>query len=538
MNNAGNLSNYLRDQAQLNPDKAVIIHPERISFSEFDKKVDLLAHGLSDIGIKKGMKVILLTTSNAEFYILVFALFRIGSVIVLIDPGVGQQVMKSSLRTIKADAFIGIPTAHLFKLMHHKSFKDIEISITVGTRWLWTGHKLSKLYNKTQMPFPSAVIEGDELGGIFFTSGSTGPPKGVLYLNRMFHAQIELFRTHYKWSSKEIDLCTFPIIGLFSICLGCTVALADMNPVQPANLDPAKVWANLTDFSCTHMFASPMVIQKLAEYAHEHSLKLDSMKRIVTAGAPVPVKLLEDFKKHLPENAKIHTPYGATESLPVSDAEAIELIRITKENPDSEGICVGKAIGDNETRIIPISDQQVSEGDEISEIAINEIGEITVTGSVVTESYFNPEANLGSKFKDENGRIFHRMGDLGRKDENGLIWFYGRKNHRVITQNKTFFSIPTEMIFNTLPEVKRSALVGIPSNDANLSLPVICLQPSRKLSKAQKDTLVKEAEKLIAKNQDLSEIKHILIHYNFPVDPRHNAKIFREKLQQWASTRV
>ena len=538
MNHSGNLGEYLRNQARKNPDKPVLIHPDKITFSEFDKKVDQLAYGLADIGIKKGMKVILLATTNAEFFILVFALFRMGTVIVLIDPGVGQKVMNTSLKNIKADAFIGIPKAHLFRMIHKKSFAGIKTNITVGHKWFWGGHRLDHLYKNTNEPFEAEDTQPDDLGGIFFTSGSTGPPKGVMYLNRMFHAQIKLFADHYQWSSEEVDLCTFPLIGLFSICLGCTVVLADMNPVEPAQLDPAKVWANLKDFNCTHMFASPMVIRKLNKYASENSLKLDRIKRIVTAGAPVPVSLLESFKKHLPENAKIHTPYGATESLPVSDAEANDLIQLNKEISDPEGVCIGKPIGDNEVMIVPISEKPITGWKSSDELQSNEIGEIAVNGPVVTESYYNKEANKTSKFQDEKGRKFHRMGDVGRIDENGLMWFYGRKNHRVVMENQTLFTIPVEAHFNKLPLVQRSALVGVPTGSANISTPVICLEPTRKLSKQEENDLLTQARQLSKNETLISSVEHFLIHKNFPVDPRHNAKIFREKLQEWASSRI
>ncbi len=537
MNNSGNLSDYLRNQAEKNPEKAAVIHPDKITFSDFNLKVDQLSHGLSKIGIRPGMKVILLTKANTEFYILVFALFRIGAVIVMIDPGVGPAIMNTSLREIDADAFIGIPSAHLFRILNRNSFKDIKIIITVGPKGISKGYTLSSLYENSSEPFSSHKINPDDLGGVFFTSGSTGPPKGVLYQNRMFHAQIQLFKNHYKWSPKEIDLCTFPIIGLFSLCLGCTIVIADMNPVKPATLDPRKVWSNLEEFKCTHMFASPMVIRKLNEYAIKHSLKLNHIKRIVTAGAPVPVWLLEEFSRQIPEQAKIHTPYGATEALPVSDAEAGELISLFRSVEQQEAICVGKAIGDNKVRIIPISDKEITCSEEQKELEVDEIGEISVSGSVVTNSYFNQDANLRSKFTDENGKTFHRMGDIGKKDKDGFIWFYGRKNHRVETTSQTLFTIPTEAIFNSLPFVRRTALVGIPE-DGTYAKPVICIEPSGKLGKGESEKLLQGAKNLAIEKGLFPLIDTFLIHKNFPVDPRHNAKIFREKLQAWAAKRI
>ena len=106
-----------------------------------------------------------------------------------------------------------------------------------------------------------------------------------------------------------------------------------------------------------------------------------------------------------------------------------------------------------------------------------EIGEIVVAGPVVTRDYFNrPEATKLAKIADPARQAFyHRMGDLGYRDNQGRLWFCGRKSHRVILAQETLFTIPCESIFNTHPAVARSALVGV--NRRGEVVPVICIEP-------------------------------------------------------------
>ncbi|MBT5424886.1 MAG: AMP-binding protein [Bacteroidetes bacterium] len=535
----GNLGEFLRRQSRSFPEKSALLHPVKISFSELDRRVDQLANGFSQIGIKKGSRVIMLVKNNPDFYIITFALMRMSAVPVLIDPGVGHKVMKNKLAGVSADAFIGIPKAHLFRLLYRLSFKDIKIIITVGRRWFWSGYSLKYLFSRKEKPYPAPSVEATETGGIFFTSGSTGPPKGVIYQNSMFHAQISFFKTHYKWSPEETDLCTFPLIGLFSLCLGVSVVIADLNPVKPSSLNPEKIWKNLEEYNCSHMFASPMIVKKLAAYGHQQGLKLSHLKRIVSAGAPVPPDLLRNMKSLLSELAEIHTPYGATEALPVSDACDTDLLAITGSNPFLKGICVGKPLPGMRVRIVKIDDGIIKHLKDKNILPDNQIGEIIVNGPVVTHEYLNnEEANKMAKITDESNSLWHRMGDLGRMDESGRLWFYGRKNHRVETKTGRLYTITTEALFNQHPLVERSALVGIHPDKNGIKEAVICIEPAKKLSAKSKSLLINDLEKIIDQNSEVKAISAFLITGEFPVDPRHNAKIFREKLSRLASRKI
>ncbi|MDP3283289.1 MAG: peptide synthase, partial [Desulfobacterales bacterium] len=111
----------------------------------------------------------------------------------------------------------------------------------------------------------------------------------------------------------------------------------------------------------------------------------------------------------------------------------------------------------------------------------------------------------------------------------------GRKSHRVITPDGTLFTIPCEAIFNNHPGVFRSALVGIGKKPNQR--PVICIETEGEV-KTDKGKLEKELLAIAVKHELTKDIKTILFHKSFPVDIRHNSKIFREKLAAWAENRI
>ncbi len=532
--NTGNISDYIYSIAKQFPDKPAVLHPYTISYKEFQTEIDHFVLGLTRIGLKKGHKVLLLVKPSPQMFILTFSIIRMGAIPVMIDPGMGHKAMIKAFSKLKIDMFIGEPIAHILRIIYPGAFKNITTYVTSGRPLFGYAHSLSSFRLAEWKESQSVASKPTDEAAIFFTSGSTGPAKAVLYKNSMLHAQIDILRNHFKYSADEIDCCTFPLIGLLVMGLGLSVVFADMNMTKPAELKPEKLIRNIQDYNCSHLFCSPMVLRKLAEYGNKHKIKLPSIKRVMTAGAAVPAGLLQDFRKMLTDTAEIHTPYGATEALPISDMNDRELLELYS-NPkvNNEGVCIGYPIGGAEIKIIEINDYEIPAFEKVNELPDNKVGEIIVKGPVVTQEYLGMELLHYSKIWDPKSNIYwHRMGDLARKDDKGRIWFYGRKSQRVQTKDGILYTIPVEAFFNAHPKVRRSALIGIAETGTKFKLPMICIQLEGAVNKNKKRQITQELLE-IAKNHDIS-VKSFLFYKDFPVDPRHNAKIFREKLTKWA----
>ncbi len=539
-----NIAFRLKEMVRRHPYKRAVVYPAgwdendrvaytHLTFEQLDRESDCLAHGLIRAGIGRGTRTILMVSPSLEFFALTFALFKVGAVPVIVDPGMGAKRMAACLKQTIPQAFIGIPKAHLLRFMSKGSFKTVKIWITVGKRWFWGGYILDHIYISPWEPFPVEETYEDEMAAILFTSGSTGPPKGVIYTHGNFDAQVRFIKSHFEIGDDEIDLPTFPLFALFDPALGMTSVIPDMDPTRPARVNPEKIMEAIEDHGVTNMFASPALLRRVGKYGESESIILPSLRRVISAGAPVTPGNIERFSKMLKKEALIHTPYGATEAMPVLSITSDEILEQTRQfSEQGYGMCVGRPVGNIEVRIIRISDDPIERWSDDLAVGKGEIGEITVKGDVVTKEYFeHQEANAFSKIIDENG-IWHRMGDLGWEDNRGRIWFCGRKSHRVITENGSLFTIPCESIFNRHPAVFRSALVGV--GKPPRQKPVICIE-LKKGGGVEKEKVKQELLNMAAKFPMTEEIKTILFHEGFPVDVRHNSKIFREKLAEWAS---
>ena len=537
-----NIAAHLPEMARRQPDAPAIIFPRqnrRLTFRELDAMSDRIAYGLVAYGIGRGVRTALMVTPGPEFFALTFALFKVGAVPVLIDPGLGVKNLKKCLAEAEPRAFIGIPKAHVARLLFGWGKETLSTFITVGRRLFWEGITLNSLIEQQEkLPFSLAPTERDDTAAILFTSGSTGAPKGAVYSHGNFAAQVEALRRVYGIEPGEIDLPTFPLFALFAPALGMTAVIPEMDFTRPGSVNPKKILSAIESYGVTTMFGSPALINRVGRYGAEHGKRLPSLKRVISAGAPVPAAVMERFTRMLNPGIEVFTPYGATEALPVCSIGSGEILGETRRITDAGGgVCVGKPVEGMRLEVIEISDEPIPYWDDSLRAPVGKIGEIVVQGEQVTRGYFNrPEADLMSKiFDPAGGGFFHRMGDLGGKDEDGRVWFCGRKSHRVVTPEETLFTIPCEAVFNTHPAVFRTALVGI--GEKGRQLPVLCVE-LEKGAKVDREKVRRELLAIADAHIHTRGITTILFHPAFPVDIRHNAKIFREKLAVWAARRL
>ncbi|MFH2000156.1 MAG: fatty acid CoA ligase family protein [Planctomycetota bacterium] len=548
-----NIASHLPVMAKQQPDGLAIVvqkprrgsrplEYEEVTFAELDRESDRLAAGLDGAGIRRGARTVLMVKPGRAFFALTFALFRVGAVPVLVDPGMGIRNLRKCLEEAQPEAFIGIPKAQAARMVLGWGRSSIRKLVTVGRRLFWVGISYDQLLRGTGSSYKIHPPEAGETAAILFTSGSTGAPKGAVYTHEIFNAQVEVLRRDYGIEPGERDLATFPLFALFGPALGMAAVVPDMDASKPAEADPQKIVAAIEAYQATNMFASPALIEVVGRHGQARKqagspVVLPSLKRVISAGAPADADSLDRFTDLLLPGVEVLTSYGATEALPVSFIGTNELLSDTAEKTaNGAGVCVGRPIQEAEVAIIPIHDEPIERWSPALKVPDGEIGEIAVKGPMVSRTYFRRDrATSLAKIPDpDGGGFYHRMGDVGYFDSQGRLWMCGRKTHRVDLGEETLFTLPCERVFNVMPEVRRTALV--PCKVKGFTCPVLCveLNPGESDHERIRDGLLEMG----AANEKTRKIKTILFHPGFPVDIRHNAKIFREKLALWAQKKL
>jgi acyl-CoA synthetase (AMP-forming)/AMP-acid ligase II len=576
-----NVAAHLPKLAAERPHALAVVNPagrdawDRVSYTHYtfrqlDQASDYFARRLDKVGIVRGTRTVLMVPPSLEFFALTFALFKLAAVPVVVDPGMGVRNLGKCLKEAQPGAFVGIPKAHLARRILGWGRGTVRVTVSVGRPGLGSALTLASLPREIltggELPhLPVAEVTADEMAAVLFTSGSTGVAKGVVYTHGIFSSQVEAIRAAFAIQPGEIDLATFPLFALFGPALGMTAIVPDMNSTRPARVDPEKIFEAVTNFGVTNLFGSPALLNRVARtnsgergcvstprtgrvnddvpssltgpilgaLTRPRSPGLPSLRRVISAGAPVPASVIDRFVRLLPPGTQVFTPYGATEALPVAVIGSDEILGETRHATDEgRGVCVGRPVAGITVKVIRISDEAIPAWSDDFELPPGEVGEIAVSGPWVTPAYFNrPEATKLAKIAVPGGGFFHRMGDVGHLDDRGRLWFCGRKSQRVVTKTATLFTDMVEPIFNTHPAVFRSALVGVRGE------PVLCVErePGQSISDEQ---LRKELLAIGAKHEQTGGIRTVLFHPAFPVDIRHNAKIFRERLAAWAAKRV
>jgi acyl-CoA synthetase (AMP-forming)/AMP-acid ligase II len=507
----------------------------QLTFQQLNQECDRYAHGLSQYGIRQGDRTLVLVRPGVEFIALAFALLKIGAIPVLIDPGMGRRSFLQCVAETEPVNFIGISPAHVLRTLFPRPFRTVQRAITVGRRWFWGGPRLQELRATRRDPFPIAPTTTQDEAAVAFTSGSTGIPKGVVFMHGTFKAQIELLHDEIGYVDGGVDLPGLYIFALYNPALGVTTIIPDMDPSRTAEINPAYVVESIQTHGVTTSFGSPTIWKIVGQYCIEHDIQLSSLKRILMAGAPVPPALIAQYRDILADG-DVYTPFGATEALPIAIISGHEILAETAEQTEKgRGMCVGRPTTGTTIRIIRITETPIPEWDPSLVLPDGQVGEIVVKGPVVTRRYLHrPQQNAEAKIR-EGDDVWHRMGDLGYFDDRGRLWFCGRKRHRVETAQELLLPVQCEAIFNHHPAVTRTALVGI--GEMGHQHPILIVEPKEAeilTHKSTQDKLARELLAIGAEHQLTQNIHHVLFHPDFPVDVRHNAKIQREKLAVWA----
>ena len=564
MAESANIARHLPLMAALQPAHAAVKIPRgrtssgaidylTLSFAELDAEVNTWVAHLRQKGVQRGDRVLVMVRQGLPLIAAAFALFKLGAVPVIIDPGMGRKNFLACVARSKPRILLGIPFAQILGYVFRSAFASVEIRIKVS------GAATARLKFDAQRSTPNAQLTANnasDLAAILFTSGSTGAPKGVCYEHGMFEAQVRLVRGAYDIKPGEVDLPMLPIFALFNPALGLTTIVPEIDPSRPAMVDPEKIVRAIQQEQVTTSFGSPTLWRKIFDHCLKYNITLPSMRRVLCAGAAVPASLWADAARVLP-NGKLHSPYGATEVLPVATASSTDL-----ELQPTLGSLIGRPLPENQVKVIALHDGPLATLAEIHELPPGQIGEIIVTGPTVTKEYDHlPAATAAAKIQSpiskiqnsekksarresfglceldlENsapsGAVWHRMGDAGRFDSTGRLWFCGRIAERVETANGPLHTESCEQVFRGHAQVVRCALIGL--GPRGMQEPALVVQPA--VSVADRATLARELRELATHYPHTVSIKKFFFHPSFPVDVRHNAKIHRLTLAKWADS--
>lgn len=522
-----------------------------LSFAELDAEVAAWSDRLTTAGVRRGDRTLVMVRQGLPLIASAFALFRLGAVPVIIDPGMGLKNFLACVASSRPRALVGIPVAQLVSRFFRRPFATVATRITASSSL--TARLTLPSSGLSVLSSGLAHSAASDLAAILFTSGSTGSPKGVCYEHGMFDAQVRLIRDAYDIQPGEIDLPLLPIFALFNPALGMTTIVPEIDPRRPAAVDPAKIVQAIRQENVTNSFGSPTLWRIIADHCLARNLTLPTLRRVLCAGAPVPQQLWTSSRTFLP-NGQLHSPYGATESLPVSTISASEIAALEKPQRNQTGYtpppgaCVGRPLAEIEIRIIAISDAPVATLADARELPRGEIGEIIVRGPVVTRVYdHNPTATAAAKIAVTDSQpstlnpqpdarsaaVFHRLGDCGYLDADNRLWFCGRKVERVITASGPLFTEPVEQIFRQHPRVTRCALIGL--GEPGQQRPAVVVEIKLRDS-TESRALARELRQLALQHPATASIKLFYFREKFPVDVRHNAKIHRLTLARWART--
>ncbi len=507
-----NVAAYLQAAAKVRKDEPAVIMAatgESISFFDLDWKSGAIAKGFAMDGINAGDRAVVMVRPGIDLILVMWACFKAGVIPVLIDPGMGIGNFLGCVERTRPTVLIGVPEAHYLSYLTFWKWPALSRRVYTVKRAGFDGRTLTELIGSPGVDRPR-VVDPEDNAAILFTSGSTGPAKGVLYTHGNFAAQVTSLRETYGYRSGQVDVAAFPPFSLFDAALGITSVIPDLDAANMAATKPEKIAEAITKYGAQNVFGSPVIWRTFAPWAVQQGLTFPTVERLMIAGASVPPPLIAQLRSLLP-NGDVGTPYGATEALPVAAVWGREIEAFAARSLNGEGTCVGKPAVGVEVRVLRRSDEPVLDEQEAEWLPQGEVGELCVKGPVVTQLYVdNMDANEKAKIPAGEDEVWHRMGDLGYVDAEGYLWLMGRKAEAV----GDLFTDAVEGRFN--PTCGRTALVGVRGE------PWLVIEGAPDPAKA-------------AQVMASGLVKRVLFHPAFPVDKRHNSKIHRRTLAEWAA---
>lgn len=529
--------------ARTDPDRTALIRARhrpvvgpryrRTTYATLSRRAEALAVGLRQLGVAEGTRCSFMVPPSEDALVLALALWRVGAVIVGIEPhSHGLRAVGRSLARAEPEVFFGTPAAHAARRAFGWGAPTVRSEVVVGGPSLPHRPSLRSLERRAPADPRRAAVGPDDAAVIAFTTGSTGAPKPTVMTHRNLAAMVAGIRRQWGLDdgAEVVDMATFPMFWVIGLSVGGTVVIPPMDFTLrgPGHADPARLVRTIRDCGVRSMFASPALLTNLADHCEATGTTLPSLRRIVAGGAEVPGPLFARVRPLLGPGGDLHSDYGATEALPVSEIAGATVVGETWARTEAgAGLCVGRPLHGVEVRIVAATDGPIATIDAATPLAAGEIGEVIARSPHISARYFRAaDDDAANKIEDPTGR-WHRIGDCGYLDADGRLWICGRRSHRVVTATRTLYPLCCEPVANTHPAVARSALVGV--NRPTRTAPTLCVElidPDT----ADRVAVERELRTLLQGRDSTVGIERIVFVDRLPVDRRHNAKIDRPAL--------
>ncbi|GAB3605215.1 alpha/beta fold hydrolase [Conyzicola nivalis] len=507
--------------------------PNVVSWKLLSKRVRQIAAGLAMVGVKRGDRVSLLIQPGADLTAVLYACLRLGAVVVVADAGLGIQGLTRAVRGAWPDHVIGAPTGLAAatalgwpgqKISTAKYIKPVRRSLDVA----YSLGDLVSLGVEEELPeLPSP----DDTAAVLFTSGSTGPAKGVVYTHGQLAALVDALSTAYGVGPGTGLVAGFAPFALLGPALGARSVTPDMVVTSPKTLSAKAVAAAVEAADAAVVFLSPAAVTNVVATAgaldDAGREALEGVTTFLSAGAPVSERLLAAASALMP-NATAHTPYGMTEGLLMTDITLEGIRDAALELGGPGGVCVGLPAANVSVRISALDGNGEAHGVLADTPYVT--GEIVVSAPHIKDHYdglwlTERESRRGAV----PGERWHRTGDVGHLDDRGRLWVEGRLPHVLVTENGVVTPVGAEQRFESVFEVARAALVGIgPRGEQQLVAVIETVPPAFRVSLANS-----ALASAVRASTDLP-LAAVLVVPNLPTDIRHNSKIDRVRLGAWA----
>ncbi len=520
--------------------------PRVVSWRLLSRRVRQIAAGLQRAGVKRGHRVSLLIQPGADLTAVLYACLRIGAVVVVADAGLGLKGLTRAVRGAWPDHLIGATpglTAARALGWPGQKISTVRLAAPIA-RALGVSHALADLIELgrdellPQHPAPS------DAAAVLFTSGSTGPAKGVVYTHDQLSAVVEALAGQYSIGSGTGLVAGFAPFALLGPALGARSVTPDMNVTSPRTLTASAVAAAVAAVDATVVFLSPAAVANVVATSGDLTATdraaLGGVRSFLSAGAPVSQELLGRISELMPA-ASAHTPYGMTEGLLMTDITLNGIRAAALDASAAGGVCVGLPTATTRVRISALDARAHATGEPTD--APDVTGEILVCAPHVKDHYDRlwltdraskrmPTAVAAGSAVDATER-WHRTGDVGHLDAVGRLWVEGRLPHVLVTASGVVTPVGPEQRIEALridgaPAVARAALVGIGPLDNRQLVAIVETVPPGRLGLASSElaAAVRAAAEL--------PIVAILVVPRLPTDIRHNSKIDRVRLSRWA----